>query len=139
MQVRFDESGKAGSMISARHLIQLDWMAGAGAGLLMILLHLWLAELYQLPPRLVLTVGLINLAYASFSFILWLLSRDDNVPGLRIIAAANMLWAIVCLVLFCLWWDTASLLGAGQFIGEALIVGGLGLLEWRAASSRSSR
>jgi hypothetical protein len=124
-------------MTSARLLILLDWTAGAGAGVLMILLRYWLAELYQLPSGLMLTFGMVNLAYASFSFILWLLSRKDHVPGLQIIAAANILWAIVCLVMFFVWWGTASFLGAGHFVGEALIVGGMGLLEWRVANHPS--
>ncbi|ODA31267.1 hypothetical protein [Planctopirus hydrillae] len=124
-------------MTSARLLILLDWTAGAGAGVLMILLRFWLAELYQLPAELMLTFGMVNLAYASFSFILWLLSRKDYVPGLQMIAAANILWAIVCLAMFFVWWGTASFLGAGHFVGEALIVGGMGLLEWRVANQQA--
>jgi hypothetical protein len=45
-----------------------------------------------------------------------------------------MVWAVVCLSLAIIWFGEASALGVAQLIGEALFVGGLGVLEWQAAA-----
>jgi hypothetical protein len=118
--------------LPARLLIRIDWIAGASVGVLVLSLRDWLAQLYSLPSELVLGMGLANLAYASGSFTLAMRTRGDRVPYLRVIAVANGAWALVCLGLVLVWWDRASALGIGQLIAEALFVGGLGHLEWRA-------
>ena len=108
-------------------------MAAAVAGALLLAFHTWLADLYALPCELLLVMGLANLAYASVSFTLAALRRGDRVPLLRVVAVANVAWAVVCATLAAVWSGEASLLGTGQLIGEAVFVGGLGVLEWRAA------
>ena len=117
----------------AGQLIQVDWVAGAVAGALVLALHGWLTDLYQLPGGLVLLIGIANLAYACVSFTLARFSRGDRVPLLRVVAAANIIWAVVCALLATLWAGRASLFGMGQLVGEAIFVGCLGVLEWRAA------
>jgi hypothetical protein len=114
----------------------VDWIAGAVVGTLMLALRGWLAGVYSLPDELLLVMGVANLAYAGFSFTLAMLSRGDRVPFLRVVAVANMLWAVGCVVLAVVWFGKASLFGIGQLVGEAIFVGGLGVLEWRAAGRR---
>jgi hypothetical protein len=116
-------------------LIRVDWMAGALAGVLMLGLRGWLADLYALPADLLLVIGVANCAYACVSFTLFMRRREGRVPFLRVIAAANILWASVCVGLAVTWFAQASVFGMGQLIGEAVLVGGLGVLEWRAAVS----
>ncbi len=77
-------------------------------------------------------MGLANLLYASFSFILALFTSGERVPFLRVIAMANILWGIGCLIWAAIWFHHASQIGLAQLIGEGMIVGGLGILEWRA-------
>lgn len=117
----------------AGFLIEVDWIAGAIVGVLVLSLRGWLSELYLLPDRLLLLMGLANLAYACVSFTLARFSHGDRVPFLRFVAVANILWAVFCTVLAGLWFGEASLFGMGQLVGEAIFVGGLGILEWRAA------
>jgi hypothetical protein len=123
-----------GRPIRASQLIWVDWIAGAVVGTLVLSIRGWLASLYSLPSDLLLVMGLANLAYACVSFTLAMLSRGDRVPLLRMVAMANMLWAIGCSVLAVVWFGQASIFGLGQLIGEAVFVGGLGVLEWRAAA-----
>jgi hypothetical protein len=56
------------------------------------------------------------------------------VPFLRVVAAANVAWAIARPIMAVVWFGTASRFGLAQLIGGAVFVGGLGLLEWRAAA-----
>ena len=114
-------------------LIRVDWVAGAVAGALVLSLRGWLTDLYSLPADLLLVMGLANLAYACVSFTLAALRRGDRVPFLRVVAAANVVWAVVCAALAAAWSGEASVFGTGQLVGEAVFVGGLGVLEWRAA------
>lgn len=119
----------------AGRLIWIDWIAGATVGTLVLVLRDWLTDFYRLPGDLLWVIGIANLAYAGISFTLALRSRGDHVPFLRVVATANILWAVGCAVLAVVWFGRASLFGMGQLVGEAVFVGGLGVLEWRAASS----
>ncbi len=119
--------------MKATRLIQIDWIAAMVAGVLVLSLCPWLARLYALPESLLQTIGIVNHAYACVSLTLALRSRGDTVPYLRVVAAANIAWAAWCVMLTVVWFDQATLLGLVQLGGEALFVGGLGVLEWRAA------
>jgi hypothetical protein len=107
-------------------------MAAAVAGVLVLALHPWLAGLYALPERLLVATGVVNLLYSAVSFTLATRSRGDRVPGIRVVAAANMAWAVVCVALAAVWAGVASVFGMAQLVGEGLFVGGLGVLEWQA-------
>ena len=63
-------------------------------------------------------------------------SQGDRVPLLRVVAVANMIWAIICAVLAVVWFGEGSAFGVGSLDGESVFVGGLGVLEWRAAGRR---
>jgi hypothetical protein len=119
-------------------LITVDWIGGIVAGLLVLSLRGWLAELYSLPDHLLLVIGLANLAYGSVSMILALSRRGERVPFLRVMAGANVAWAVVCFGLAVVWFGTASVFGMVQLVGEGLYVGVLGILEWRAAGAVAS-
>lgn len=116
----------------------MDWIAGAVVGLLVLTLREWLADLYAVSGNLLLVIGAANLAYSGVSFTLAMSSRGGRVPFLRAVAAANMAWAVCCLALAVVWSREASLFGLGQLVGEAVFVGGLGVLEWRAGGPQSS-
>jgi hypothetical protein len=125
--------------IRATRLIWVDGIAGAVVGALVLWLRGWLADLYLLPGDLLFVIGTANLAYGCVSLSLAVSSRGDRVPGLRMVAAANMAWAVWCSVMAVWWFGQASAFGMGQLIGEAVFVGGLGVLEWRAAAPVARR
>jgi hypothetical protein len=111
----------------------VDGTAGTVVGAAVLSLRRWLSDLYWLPGDLLLVIGIANLAYGCVSLTLALSSRGDRVPFLRVVAAANVAWAVWCSVMAVVWFNQASVFGLGQLIGEATFVGGLGILEWRAA------
>lgn len=119
--------------MTATRLIMIDWIGGAVAGALVLFFREWLTRLYSLPPDLLLVIGIANLAYSCVSFTLAMRSHGVTVPYLRVIAVANVAWAVCCAVFTVVWFNSASVFGLGQLVGEAVFVGGLGLLEWRAA------
>lgn len=119
--------------LSAKQLIRVDWIGGIGAGVLVLLFRNWLSGLYVLPVDLLAGIGVANLAYGCVSFTLASRSHGETVPGLRAMASANVAWAVFCLAMATVWMSEASVFGVAQFFGEALFVGTLGLLEWRAA------
>ncbi len=105
----------------------------------MLILHRWLSGLYALPVDLLLVIGIANLAYACVSFTLAMRSSGDRVPFLRVIAAANIGWGVACAGMAAVWFGEASVFGMAQLGGESILVGGLGVLEWRAASMTAQR
>ena len=96
----------------------------------MLLLSGWLSDLYRVPLKLVIFMGVVNLAYASYS--LPLARRSIRPMGLIIfLAAANFTWALVCIGLAVFLWQTISPWGLAHLGVEAIFVGGLAILEWR--------
>jgi hypothetical protein len=113
-----------------RSLLWIDCIAGALAGVLVLLFNEWLSRLYSLPREILYFMGLINLLYATYSFSL--AKRRARPKALIILlAAANGAWTLVCLGLATHFFETATLLGIGLLVGEAIFVGGLASLEWK--------
>ena len=111
----------------------LLWIDGGAAfvgGMVVLLICGWLAKWYELPRALILTIGLINLAYASFSLSLAARKRrSKNLIAFLVIA--NLSWAVVCLALAFIWRETVTFFGFIHLIGEAIFVAGLAYSEWR--------
>ena len=111
----------------------LLWIDGGAAfvgGMVVLLICSWLAKWYELPRALILTIGLINLAYASFSLSLAARKRrSKNLIAFLVIA--NLSWAVVCLALAFIWRETVTFFGFIHLIGEAIFVAGLAYSEWR--------
>lgn len=113
-----------------RHLLAIDSAAGATVGVLMLVAHPLLSDLYALPASLLIRTGLVNLAYAACSGTLARL-RTRSTRMVETMAIANVLWAPVCLLLAWRFRDTASPYGLAALSGEAVFVVTLGALEWR--------
>jgi hypothetical protein len=113
-----------------RNLLWIDGLAGAVAGVAMLLARNWLSDWYRLPRDLLLLIGAANLAYGAYSLSLAKRARRPKALILLLIIA-NLTWAVICLRWAFVFADAASLLGLVQLVGEALFVGGLASLEWR--------
>jgi hypothetical protein len=113
-----------------KHLLWIDCIAGALAGVAMLVLLDWLAALYGMPTDLLAFIGVANVLYASYSFSL-AIRRARSPLLLNTLIVANGVWALVCVGLAVRWAGTASLFGMAHLIAEALFVGGLASWEWK--------
>lgn len=111
-------------------LFWIDGLAALTAGTLVFLAHAPLAEWYGLPPDLMRLMGMVNLAYATYSLSL-AMRPDRPKPLIVFLVAANLAWAVTCLRWAAAFADTASPLGLGHLVGEAVFVSVLAGLEWR--------
>jgi hypothetical protein len=113
-----------------RKLLWIDGMAAAAAGVAVLLSGGWLSKWYELPRNLLLLIGGVNIAYASYS--LSLAVRVERPKALiLLLVLANLVWAVVCLRWAVVFAETASPFGIAHLAGEGVFVGGLASLEWR--------
>ena len=113
-----------------KHLLWIDCIAGALAGIAILLLLDWLAALYGMPTDLLVFIGTANVLYASYS--LSLAIRRTRTPLLlNTLIVANGIWALVCVGMAVRWAGTATLFGMAHLLAEALFVGRLASLEWK--------
>ncbi len=118
------------TVIVRKRLLWIDGSAAAVAGAAVLLVRVWLTEWYRLPQDLLVFIGVVNLAYASYS--LSLAARPHRPMWLILtLVAANLMWSVVCIILAVAYRETATLFGLAHLIGEALFVAGLASLEWR--------
>lgn len=114
-----------------RFLLGLDAVGGLSNAALGFAAGDWLAGLYAVEPGVLTAMATVNLAYGTYSAALnglWAAGVRRGLP-LRLLAAANMAWGGVCVVLLAT--VEAGALGQAQFALEGLFVGGLGAIEWR--------
>ena len=124
------ESTPSQSKHAVKNLLWVDCIAGALAGVAVLMFSGWLSSLYALPREILLFNGAANVLYASCSFSLAIRARR---PGslINLLVFANLAWAVVCLWLVSVFAGPATWFGIGHLVGEALFVGGLASLEWR--------
>lgn len=114
----------------AKNLLWIDCIAGALAGILVIALSGWLADLYLISRNVLLCIGTANLLYASYSFALASRKRREE-PFIKILIYANGVWALICLAIATHYYGDMTLLGRAHLVIEAFFVGGLAALEWQ--------
>lgn len=115
-------------------LLYLDSGGGLVVGVVVLAFASFFASLYGMPLGTVVTMGVANLAYASYSGTLAYRARKGTMPSRRAIWAlvvANVAWGFVCAFLLLEHARTATLIGLGVVFFEGLYVAGLGLVERR--------
>lgn len=113
-----------------RHILWLDCIAAAVAGVLVLSFAAWLSEWYALPRELLSFIGAVNIAYACFSFSLAIRVRRSEAL-IKLLAVANGFWALACLGIAATFAPLMTLPGLCHVLGEAAFVAGLGILEWK--------
>jgi hypothetical protein len=113
-----------------RRLLWIDCGGGALVGMLVLLLRPWLSALYGLPEHSVWLMGVMNLAYASYSFCLALAPRRP-LTLLAVLVLANLAWTMVCVRGVLLHRATLTPFGWLHLLGEGTYVAVLAALEWR--------
>jgi len=113
-----------------RRLLWVDCIGAAVAGVTVIAVSGWLSRMEGIPREVLLFTGAVNLLYGAFSFSLAVRAERPLVL-IRLLVAANLTWALVCLGLLVQFAESATPIAFVHFVGEAVYVGGLGVLEWR--------
>ena len=90
-----------------------------------------LDEVLGLSQAVLFVVGGANILYGSFALSI-VVSSPPKTSRIALLIGANLVWCAVCLLLLAHHADGASLLGRVYLLGEAVFVGGLAALEWRA-------
>lgn len=119
-------------------LLRLDWTGAAVVGVVTLSLHQWLSDLGGLPPRVLIAIGMVNLAYSAYSLSLWI--RPTR-PLYRVVVlvVANLAWSAICMGLLVVYWPLVTPIGVLHLGGEAVWVGVLAALEWRHRDSVARR
>jgi len=113
-----------------RRLLWIDCIGAAVAGVTVIAVSGWLSRMEGIPQAVLLFTGAVNLLYGAFSFSLAVRAERPLVL-IRLLVAANLTWSLVCLGLLVRFAESATPIAFVHFVGEAVYVGGLGVLEWR--------
>ncbi len=110
-------------------LLWVDCTAAALAGVMVIALSSWLSRVHGLPREVLLFIGAVNLLYAFYSFALAVRS-ERPLYLIKLLVVANLAWVPVCVGLAITFRNQASVFGLSALVGEAILVGGLAVLEW---------
>ena len=111
-------------------LLWIDSLGGLGVGLIVLLVHRWLAKLHQLPQGFLMLIDLVNIAYGLYSLSL-VLRKNRPRSLIFLLIIANLVWAIICIRWAFIFRGSASVFGLIHLVGEGIYVGGLAYLEWR--------
>lgn len=111
-------------------LLWIDSLGGLAVGLIVLLVHKWLVNLYQLQQSFLIFIALVNIAYGLYSLSLVLRKRRP-LSLIFLLVSANLLWAILCIRWAIVFRGSASVFGLIHLLGEGVYVGGLACLEWR--------
>lgn len=122
----------------ARSLLWIDSRAGLAVGASMLALFPWLTELYGLPRVLLISTGIANVTYGTYSFVL---ERRAERPHnlLMLLVVANFMWSVLCFGMVFLFATSAQLLGTAVLMFEGAFVGVLAMLEWRSLEALRMR
>ncbi|MCC6539604.1 MAG: hypothetical protein IT162_18780 [Bryobacterales bacterium] len=122
---------------AVRHILWIDCGAAAVAGVAVLSLASCLSGWYRLPVGLIQCNGLVNLAYASYSFSL---ARRRHRPlwAIVLLAAGNLTWFAVCMAVAAHFASTASFFGLAHWAGEGGFVATLAAVEWTQRHRLSS-
>lgn len=113
-----------------KNLLWIDCTGAAVVGVVVITVSGWLSRLEGLPQELLIFTGAVNLLYAFYSFSL-AVRAERPMRLIKVLIFANLVWAPVCLMLVAVYSATATPFALAHFVGEAIYVGTLAVLEWR--------
>lgn len=91
---------------------------------------------FGLPRKAAFYLSIIPCVYAIYSFMGFLLIKENWKPYLRIIALANLLYCCLTISLVIYFYQHLTALGLLYFVGEVVVIVGLAFVElkWTAES-----
>ena len=121
------------------NILRIDGFGGLIVGMLVLLLHPFLADWYGIPENIVRMMGITNLVYGSYSH--FLTKRCEcSLKAIVFLVFANLIWTLICFFLWFILGEKMTTLGQIVVLGEGIYVGVLACLEWfwRSSLVRSS-
>ncbi|RBO81871.1 hypothetical protein DFP76_10714 [Marinomonas aquiplantarum] len=116
--------------INKSTILHLDGTAGLTAGILLLLLKDWLSHLYGLPIATIQFLAAANVCYGVYALSL-AFSCVRKRFFILLLAMANVLWMLVCVMVIWHYFQTISLIGV-VFLGlEGIFVMTLAYCEWK--------
>jgi hypothetical protein len=113
-----------------RDLLWIDGSGGMVVGVVVLLLHEWIAGIERLPVDFVRMMGVANVLYGSYS--LTLASRRTRPAALiLLLVVANAAWGVACMRWAIGYAETASIFGLAHLVSEGAYVMVLAAFEWR--------
>ena len=110
-------------------MMWVDCIAGALAGVLVLMFSGWLSPLHALPREILLLNGATNLLYASYSVSLAVRATQPR-SLIKVLVFANLSWALVCLCLAAFLAGSATVFGIGHLPARRF-----SSASWRGATS----
>jgi hypothetical protein len=110
-------------------LLRLDFFAALTAGVALLLLRYFLADLSRLPLWLVTAQAVTNLLYAAYDASLRRFSQPP-VWRIGVLIGINIAYALVALGLLLYFYPRCSAFGVALFLAEVVFIGGIGIWEW---------
>lgn len=117
-------------LFSLKNLIWIDATAALLSGVIVLMLKAKLSLFFNFPESLLTTLGFVSLSYALFSFYL-AQQKSKSKRLLKILVIANLVYAIVCIIIMLFLYKTANLFGVLYLILESSLIAILALVEWR--------
>lgn len=112
-----------------KNLLWVDSTAGLFVGMAVLLLSEWLTSLYALPRGLLLFTAVANVIYGAYSLTLAVRPVRSR-RSIEVLVFANGAWAVMCCALASIFVRSATILGMGHLLVEAVFVAALARLEW---------
>lgn len=117
-------------MFSLSTLIWIDGMAALLSGCFVLAFRGQLAPWFNLPEQLLLAMCWVSFGYAAYSIRL-AMQKTKPTKWLKVLVAANSIWAVLCIAIAIYFSDTATLWGIAYLSLESLFVAALAVLEWK--------
>ncbi len=113
-----------------KKVLWADVLLGGSTALIGLIWYVWLAGFLGLPVKLVAVIAAVTLAYALLALSL-AIQNPPFIPLLRLLIAANWMWAVIGLGMLIYCFNDATPFGAAFLILQVAVVGGLAHLEGR--------
>lgn len=92
-------------------------------------------EVFGMPKDALYFLAILPIFFAAYDFICYFLKLDNWQPFLKVIAILNICYCILSIIEMTIHYDSLTKLGIAYFVGEIIIVFGLGLYELKVAKS----
>jgi hypothetical protein len=112
-----------------RNILWIDSIAALVAGFAVLGLLGWLSLFYNLPPNLIAAMGVVNLLYGTYSFMLARRPARARVL-INALVIANATWAVFCALIALRFAQVATPFGLAHVVGEGCFVAILAAVEW---------